>query len=94
VVESVKMNEENKRYNPRGGAIHPEDTFTERNAVPDNSTELVRRRLLQKIEAINSQKRLLIEEMNDLVDRRMEKEDFKGKRIEILEKLSAFKLWR
>lgn len=53
MVENVKMNEENKRYNPRGGAIHPEDTFTERNAVPDNSKELLRRRLLQKIEEKN-----------------------------------------
>lgn len=43
---------------------------------------------LKKKEAINSQKRLLIEEMNDLVNRRMERGDFKGKRIEILDKLS------
>ncbi len=82
MVENVKMNEENKRYNPRGGAIHPEDTFTERNAVPDNSKELLRRRLLQKIESIRSQKRLFIEEINDCVDRGL-----LGKRKEILDKL-------
>ncbi len=56
MVENVKMNQENKRYNPRGGAIHPEPTFTERNTVPDNSKEILRRRLLQKIE---EKKRLL-----------------------------------
>jgi uncharacterized protein YkwD len=47
------MNEENKRYNPRGGAIHPEPTSAERNAVPDNSNEILRRRLLQKIDEKN-----------------------------------------
>lgn len=84
------MNEENKRYNPRGGAIHPEDTKPERDRVSeDKNTGLEHEKLLQKIEAINSQKRLLIEEMNDLVDRQTERGDFKGKRIEILEKLSA-----
>ncbi len=56
MVENVKMSQENKRYNPRGGAIHPEPTYTERNTVPDNSNEILRRRLLQKIE---EKKRLL-----------------------------------